>query len=47
MTLDTDRIDDAVLALLLRGRHDGFRAWKGFDWEATNRLFEKGFTGIP
>ena len=27
---DTDRIDDAVLALLCLGLHDGFRAWKGF-----------------
>ena len=31
MTLDTDRIDDAVLALLLLGLHDGDRAWKSFD----------------
>jgi len=32
MEIDTDRIDDAVLALLLLGLHDGDRAWKGFDW---------------
>ncbi len=31
MELDTDKIDDAVLALLLLGRHDGDRVWKGFD----------------
>lgn len=42
LVLDTDRIDDAVLALLHLGLHDGFRAWKGFDWEAMNRLHEKG-----
>ncbi len=47
MTLDTDRIDDAVLALLLLGRHDGLRAWKGFDWGALNRLHEKGFIADP
>lgn len=42
LVLDTDRIDDAVLALLHLGLHDGSRAWKGFDWEAMNRLHEKG-----
>lgn len=45
--LDTDRIDDAVLALLHLGLHDGFRAWKGFDWEAMNRLHEKGMISDP
>ena len=35
---DTDRIDDAVLALLYLGLHDGFRTWKGFDWDALDRL---------
>lgn len=45
--LDTDRIDDAVLALLYLGLHDGFRAWKGFDWEAMNRLHEKGMISDP
>ena len=34
MEIDTDRIDDAVLALLLLGLHDGCRVSKGFDWEA-------------
>ena len=47
MKLDSNRIDDAVLALLLLGRHDGDRAWKGFDWEAMNRLHEKGFISDP
>ena len=46
MKLDDDKIDKAVLALLLLGRHDGDRAWKGFDWEA-NRLYEKGFISDP
>jgi hypothetical protein len=27
MAIDTDRIDDCVLALLLLGRHDGQRVW--------------------
>ena len=47
MDVDTDRIDDAVLALLLLGRHDKIRAWKGFDWEAMNRLHEKGMISDP
>lgn len=47
LVLDTDRIDDAVLALLRLGLHDGSRAWKGFDWEAMNRLHEKGMISDP
>ncbi len=47
MDMETDRIDDAVLALLLLGRHDGARAWKGFDWQAMNRLHEKGLISDP
>lgn len=47
MTLDHDKIDEAVLALLLLGRHDGARAWKGFDWDAMNRLHEKGYISDP
>jgi hypothetical protein len=30
MKLDNEKIDNAVLALLLLGMHDGARAWKGF-----------------
>lgn len=47
MNLDPDKIDNAVLALLLLGLHDGVRTWKGFDWEAMNRLHEKGFISNP
>jgi len=45
--LDTDRIDDAVLALLHLTLHDGRRAWKGFDWDALDRLHEKGLIDDP
>jgi hypothetical protein len=38
--MDTDRIDKAVLTL-----HDGNRAWKGFDWDVLNRLYDQGFIG--
>jgi uncharacterized protein DUF6429 len=47
MAFDTDRIDEAVLALLYLGRHDDSRAWKGFDWDAMNRLHEKGMIENP
>jgi hypothetical protein len=47
MALDTDRIDEAVLALLHLGLHDQYRAWKGFDWSAMNRLHEKGMIENP
>jgi hypothetical protein len=45
--LDTDKIDQTVLALLYLTLHDGFRAWKGFDWDTLNRLHDKGMIGNP
>jgi Domain of unknown function (DUF6429) len=47
MAIDTDRIDDCVLALLLLGRHDGQRVWKSFDWDAMDRLHKKGMISDP
>ena len=47
MELDTDKIDETVLALLYLTLHDGDRAWKGFDWDTMNRLYEKGFISNP
>ena len=47
MYIDEDKIDDAVLALLWLTLHDGYRAWKGFDWATTDRLFKKGLIGDP
>ena len=47
MALDKDHIDDAVLALLYLGLHNEWRAWKGFDWDAMNRLHEKGMIDNP
>lgn len=44
--LDPDKIDDAVLALLLLGA-TGNRAWKGLDVDALSRLHEKGFISDP
>jgi hypothetical protein len=47
MTSRNDRIDDATLALLYLGLHDGDRAWKSFDWDAMNRLRERGLITDP
>jgi hypothetical protein len=47
MEIDTDRIDEAVLALLYLGLHDRWRAWKGFDWDALDRLHAKGMISNP
>jgi len=47
VALDTDKVDDAVLALLYLGLHNGYRAWKGFDWAALERLHEKGLISNP
>ena len=42
MEFDTEKIDEAVLALLYLTLHDD-RVWKSFDWNAMSRLHEKGF----
>jgi len=47
MELDEEKIDQAVLALLWLVLHDKYRAWKGFDWDATDRLYAKGFIDDP
>jgi len=45
--VDTDRIDDAILALLHLGLHEHFRVWKSFDWDSMDRLHAKGFISNP
>ena len=47
MKLDPDRIDEAILALLYLGLHEGARAWKAFDWDAMARLHQKGYISDP
>jgi hypothetical protein len=44
---DTEKIDQAILALLYLTLHDENRAWKSFDWDAMNRLDEKGYIFDP
>jgi hypothetical protein len=47
MNIDTAKIDQTVLALLYLTFHDGTRAWKSHDWDAMNRLHEKGLISDP
>lgn len=50
MNIDTDKIDDMVLALMSLGFVEDkicTRAWKSFNWECMNRLYEKGFIHDP
>ena len=46
MDFDTEKIDEAVLALLYLTLHND-RAWKSFDWDAMSRLHGKGFISNP
>ncbi|MFC3170422.1 DUF6429 family protein [Paracoccus fontiphilus] len=47
MEIDRDKIDEAVLALLWLTLHDERRAWKGFDWDALERLHARGLIADP
>jgi len=54
MDYDKEKVDDMVLALLwlttFGEKQLGekiHRAWKSHDWDALNRLHEKGFIGDP
>ena len=47
MEIDDEKIDAAVLALLWLTLHDERRAWKSFDWDATDRLYRKGMIADP
>ena len=52
MEYDKNKVDEAVLALLFltsfrHGKDELARAWKGHDWDALNRLHEKGYISNP
>ena len=47
LKVDPDKIDQAVLALLSLGLHEGNRTWKSFDWEVLGRLHQKGYISDP
>ena len=50
--MNNERIDEAVLALLYLGIHErhpvtGAHTWKSLDWDAMNRLHERGLISNP
>jgi hypothetical protein len=47
LKLNEERIDDAVLALLYLNLYHCGVVWKGFDWDAMNRLHDKGLISDP
>jgi hypothetical protein len=50
MSYDKAKIDEAVLAVLYLTawkEHGLTRAWKGIDWDASNRLHERGLIDDP
>jgi len=50
MNIDTEKIDEMVLALLFLGLHgdeNENRAWKSFDWDAMDRLHQKELITNP
>ncbi|MDX9952800.1 MAG: DUF6429 family protein [Anaerolineae bacterium] len=50
MEYDRDKVDEMILALLyLTSSQDKYatRAWKGLDWQAMDRLHQKGYIGDP
>ena len=50
MEINEEKIDEVVLALLylnFHGDRNAIRAWKSFDWDAMDRLHEKGFISDP
>jgi hypothetical protein len=47
MSVNFDAIDEAVLALLQLTPHERYCAWKGFDWDALDRLYKRGLIDNP
>jgi DNA-binding PadR family transcriptional regulator len=50
MEYNKDKVDEMVLALLsltMFEDRSGWRAWKGHDWDALDRLHEKGYISDP
>ncbi len=47
MDYDKEKVGDMVLALLWLTLHGDRRAWKGHDWDAMDRLHQKGMIFDP
>ena len=47
MAFNRERAGDLVLALMQFTLHEERRAWKSFDWDVMNDLFERGLITDP
>jgi hypothetical protein len=50
MEYDQDKVDEMVLALLYLNTFEErsvLRAWKGHDWDALDRLCQRGYISDP
>ena len=47
MAFSRERAGDLVLALMQLTLHEQRRAWKSFDWDVMNNLFERGLISDP
>ncbi|MFC2088105.1 DUF6429 family protein [Calditrichota bacterium] len=50
MEYDKEKVDDMTLALLYLTTFEdtySLRAWKSFDWDTMNRLYDKGLINNP
>ncbi len=50
MEYDREKVDEMVLALMwlvIYGDKYDARAWKSFDWDTLDRLYEKGHISDP
>jgi hypothetical protein len=50
MDYDADKVDEMVLALFtltMFGDGGSDRTWKGYPWEAMERLYAKGYIADP
>jgi hypothetical protein len=48
--LNEAKLEEVALALLALTKHAhnlGFAAWKGLDWDLTDRLHDRGWIGDP
>lgn len=50
MDYEKEKVDEMVLALMrlvMHGDRHEVRAWRGFDWETLDRLYQKGLIANP
>lgn len=44
---DRNKVDEVILALMYLALDNANRAWKSYDWDALDRLYEKGWISNP